>query len=48
MIRLFYLTIVLLFAFTAIHASEVTTLAEAKVLSAKTNKPILLDFMTEW
>jgi hypothetical protein len=48
MFRFFYLTIGLLFAFTAAHASEVTTLEEAKALSAKMDKPILIDFMTDW
>jgi hypothetical protein len=48
MFRFFYLIIVLSFGFHTIHASEVITLAEAKALSEKINKPILFDFMTEW
>lgn len=40
--------IILLLAGTAVWAGEVHTLEEAKALAAKTNKPILMDFMTEW
>ncbi len=42
----FFLLLVL--AGSRIGAGDVKTLTEAKVLSAKTNKPILLDFMTDW
>jgi len=32
----------------SLQAGTATTLDEAKAMSAKTGKPILMDFMTEW
>jgi hypothetical protein len=32
----------------ALFGADELTLDEAKALSAKTNKPLLLDFFTEW
>ncbi len=40
--------IILFLAGTVVWAGEVHTLDEAKALAVKTNKPILMDFMTEW
>jgi len=41
---------VLVFSMVAsgLLAGNVFTIDEAKALSAETNKPILLDFFTEW
>jgi hypothetical protein len=33
---------------SGLFARDPLTLEEAKVLSAETNKPLLLDFYTEW
>ncbi len=32
----------------SLFAEKVNTLAEGRALAAKLNKPLLLDFMTDW
>ena len=32
----------------SLFAEKVYTIAEGKTLAAKSNKPLLLDFMTDW
>ncbi len=46
--KFFNLFIVLVFGVMSVYAGTATTLEEAKAMSAKTGKPILMDFMTEW
>ena len=45
-----YISFILLLVLAGSHleAGDVTSLTEAKALAAKTNQPILLDFMTDW
>ena len=42
----FFLTLIL--AANHLWAGDLTSLAEAKAMAEKTNRPILLDFMTDW
>ncbi len=46
--KLFILFWLLSFGVMSLQAGTATTLKEAKAMSAKTGKPILMDFMTEW
>jgi hypothetical protein len=42
---------IIFFAFLlsgSLFAEKVYTLAEGKILATKSNKPLLLDFMTDW
>ena len=46
--KLFILLGLLFFGIINLQAGTATTLEEAKAMSARTGKPILMDFMTEW
>ena len=46
--KLIYLLMALLSLSALVMAENATSYADARALSAKTGKPILLDFMTEW
>ena len=48
MYKIFVLFLLLVIGLGGLQAGVATTLEEAKALSAKTGKPILMDFMTEW
>jgi len=46
--KIFYIVLALSLVGSGLFAGNVVTLDEAKAISAETNKPILLDFFTEW
>ena len=46
--KLFIFLGLLAFGVISLQAGTAMTLDEAKTMSAKTGKPILMDFMTEW
>jgi len=46
--KLYILLGLLSFGIINLQAGTATTLEEAKAMSARTGKPILMDFMTEW
>ena len=46
--RKFLSVVFIVLLISGLSASDALTLDEAKALSAETNKPLLLDFFTEW
>lgn len=46
--KIFCVILALSLVGSALFAGNPTSLDEAKSISAKTNKPILIDFFTEW
>jgi hypothetical protein len=46
--RMLFVLLALTLFGSGLMAGDVLSLDEAKAISAKTNKPILLDFFTEW
>jgi len=48
MSKVFIMVLLLTVGAMGLQAGSATTLEEAKTLSEKTGKPILMDFMTEW
>lgn len=46
--KVFYFILALSLVGTGLIAGNPMTLDKAKAISAETNKPILLDFFTEW
>jgi hypothetical protein len=45
---MFFVLLLLVFFGSGSIAGDLITLDEAKAISAETNKPILIDFFTEW
>jgi hypothetical protein len=48
MLKVYLSLMMTLFSLQAVWADQAAGLEEAKVMAAKTGKPILMDFMTEW
>jgi hypothetical protein len=46
--RIFISLVLIAFLACFVRAEKANSLEQAKALSAKTGKPLLLDFMTEW
>jgi hypothetical protein len=46
--RIFFTFLLLAFYGSGLIAGDALTLDEAKAMASKTNKPILLDFYTDW
>jgi len=48
MLKVYLPLLMAFFSLQAVWADNAAGLEEAKAMAAKTGKPILMDFMTEW
>jgi len=48
MLKVYLSLMMTFFTLQAVRADRAASLDEAKAMAAKTGKPILMDFMTEW
>ena len=46
--KIFIILLLLVFGAMSLQAGTAATMEEAKAMSIKTGKPILMEFMTEW